>query len=67
MAVLEHQPRGLVPVAAPLSGDDARLAFLGLSEDDHGVLEDALGVAEDEVYGSRDGAVAVELALGVDE
>lgn len=67
MAVLEHQSRGLVSVAASLSGHDARLAFLGFPEDDHGVLEDALGVAEDEIYGPRDGAVAVELALGVDE
>lgn len=38
----------------------------GFPNEDVAVLEDRYGVAEDEVYGAVDVAVAVELALGVD-
>ncbi|KAH0467288.1 hypothetical protein IEQ34_004526 [Dendrobium chrysotoxum] len=56
----------LVGISSSLSGDRVLLAAKGLAGVDIAVLEDDGGVAEDEVDGAVDVAVAVELALAVD-
>lgn len=67
MAALEDKGTGAVGFCSSAGGDEALLGFDGgLSDDELAVLEDSEGVAEDEVDGAGDGAVAVELALGLD-
>lgn len=65
-AVVEDDGGGRLPGLAALCGDDVLLVVEGLADEDLAVLEDGFGVAEDEVDGAGDGAVAVELAEGVD-
>ncbi|RWW69731.1 hypothetical protein BHE74_00022651 [Ensete ventricosum] len=64
-AVLEDGAGRLVPVLAALRGDDALLVCQGLPHEHQAVLEHDGGVAEHEVDGAGDGALPVELPLGV--
>lgn len=64
-AVLEDDCGRLAPVGPSLGGDHAGLLVPGLSDDHLAVLEHSGCVTEDEVDGSRDGAVAVELPMGL--
>ncbi|GJN03664.1 hypothetical protein PR202_ga21135 [Eleusine coracana subsp. coracana] len=64
-ASLEHEPGGLAPVGAALCRGDVLLVVHGPAQDEHAVLEHGRRVAEDEVDGPGDDAVAVELGLGV--
>lgn len=64
-AVLDDDGGGLATLLAALGGDDALLVVHRTADDEAAVLEDCGGVAEDEVDGAGDVAVAVELALGV--
>ncbi|CAH2054753.1 unnamed protein product [Thlaspi arvense] len=66
MAVVEHYSGRFTDVAACLSCDHTRLTSLGFSNDYFTVLEDAFRVPEDEIYGSGDCALAVELPVRVD-
>ncbi|BAT09248.1 Os09g0545550, partial [Oryza sativa Japonica Group] len=67
VAVLEREAGGAGRRGEGLGGDGVLLAAEGEAGDDVAVLEDGGGVAEDEVDGAGDAAVAVELpvALGV--
>lgn len=56
----------LVRVGSALSRDGVLLLVHGPPGEDHAVLEDDGGVAEDEVYGAVDVAFFVELPLGMD-
>jgi hypothetical protein len=64
-AVLEDEARALAPVRAALRRGDVLLVVHGPAEDQDAVLEHGGRVAEDEVDGPGDDAVAVELRLGV--
>jgi hypothetical protein len=64
-AVLEHEARALAAVGAALRRGDVLLVVHGAAEDQDAVLEHGGRVAEHEVDGARDDAVAVELRLGV--
>lgn len=48
-----------------MSGDYVLLVVHWFSDDEDGVLDDGGGVAEDEIDGAGDDAVAVELAVGL--
>ncbi|KAH0470260.1 hypothetical protein IEQ34_001818 [Dendrobium chrysotoxum] len=61
-----HNPRVLVGVFAALSCKNGVLIGVGFAGVKIAVLEEGGGVAEDEVDGAVDVAVAVELAEGVD-
>lgn len=61
-AVVHGEPGVLVGVAARLRREDVGLAGDGGAGDELARLEDGGGVAEDEVDGAGDGALAVELA-----
>ncbi|OAY84518.1 hypothetical protein ACMD2_15403 [Ananas comosus] len=60
-AVVDDEAGGLVAVGAALRGDDVLLVVERAADDEDAVLEDGGGVAEDEVDGAGDDAVAVEL------
>lgn len=64
--VLDNNTRVLIRVGSALSGDGVFLSTTRFSDVDVGVLDDGDGVAEDEVDGAVNVAVAVELALRVD-
>ncbi|KAG6428526.1 hypothetical protein SASPL_112778 [Salvia splendens] len=64
-AAVDGEARVLVRVGFALRRDGVVLPSQRLARLDAAVLEDRGGVAEDEVDGARDGAVAVELAVGV--
>lgn len=65
-AALERQPGGLVSVCLALCGVRVLLANQsGLLSYDLAVLEDGLRVPEDEIHGTPDNAIAVELSLRV--
>jgi len=64
-AVLEDQGAGAVDLGPSAGGDHALLGLHGLPHDELAVLEKGNGIAEDKVDGAGDGAVAVELALGL--
>lgn len=64
-AAVDREARVLVWVGLALRRDGVVLAPQRLARLDAAVLEYRGGVAEDEVDGARDGAVAVELAVGV--
>jgi hypothetical protein len=65
LALLEHEARDLARFGAALRGGDVLLVVHGAAEHEDAVLEDGRRVAEDEVDGAGDDAVAVELRLGV--
>jgi hypothetical protein len=65
VAELEGEARGHVGVEAALRGDGVLLAGQRAAREERAVLEHGGGVAEDEVDGARDAAVAVELAQRV--
>nr|GMD18205.1 Os04g0641250 [Ipomoea batatas] len=65
IAVLEDRPAGRAAVLSTLGGHHAGLILHWLPHDHLAGLEDDRGVPEDEVDGARDGAGAVELAVGV--
>nr|GMD18027.1 hypothetical protein ACMD2_20547 [Ipomoea batatas] len=65
IAVLDDRPAGRVAVLSTLGGHHAGLILHWLPHDHLAGLEDDRGVPEDEVDGARDGAGAVELAVGV--
>lgn len=64
-AVLEDYGRRAPLVRPALGGDDAVLVVQRLPHDHLAVLEHRRGIAEDEVDGAGDGAVPVELSVGV--
>jgi hypothetical protein len=64
-AVVDHQPGRLALVGSALRRHGVLLVVHGLPHDDQRVLDNRGGVAEDEVYGSRNHAVAVELSVGM--
>lgn len=66
VACLEDEGTGAIGFGPSSCCDHALLGVEGLSHDELAILEDSEGIAEDEVDGSADGAVAVELALGLD-
>lgn len=63
---MDHDARVLIRVGSALRCDGVLLAWHRLPDVDGAVLDDGGCVAEDEVDGAEDLAVAVELALGVD-
>lgn len=65
VAELEGEAGGLVGVLAALGRDGVLLVGEALAGEDLAVLEDGSGVAEDEVDGATDLALAEELAHGV--
>lgn len=64
-AVLDDNTCAHLLVGGAVGGDDVLLVLHGHPEEDGGVLDQGACVAEDEVNGSGDLTVAVELALGV--
>ena len=64
-AVVDDGAAGGVPLLASLRRDDVLLVGHALAHLDEAVLEHHLRVAEDEVDGAGDGAVAVVLPAGV--
>lgn len=62
---MDDNAGGLVAIGAALGGDGAVLVGEGLADEEEAGLEDDGGIAEDEVYGAGDGAVGVELAVGL--
>lgn len=65
VACLEHEPAGAVHLGPSTCWNHALLVCEGLPHHQLAVLEHSHGVAEHEVDGAGDGAVAVELPLGL--
>lgn len=62
---MEDDSGALASVRPPVGRDGVLLAVERLPDDDHGVLDDGGGVAEDEVDSAADDAASVELAVGL--
>jgi hypothetical protein len=62
---LDDEASGLTRLVPSLSCDDALLVVQRLPDDQFAVLENSNSIAKDEVNCACDGAVTVELALGV--
>lgn len=64
-AVLENQARQQVAVGPAGGSHDALLVFKRPSDEDQAILVECLCVPEDKVDGTSDGAVAIELPIGM--
>lgn len=62
---MDHSATGRARLLAALCGHNVLLVVHWLAHKEEAVLEDDLGIAEDEVDGTRDGTFAVELTVGV--